>query len=131
MSEQLEVEFNKLNLKENDSLVIKVNTSGMSEEEAVKRLGDIREDEFIRYIEEKGNKVFVTYTGVDVQILRLQENDQLAVYVDTTGLEENKVEKYLDFIAHKLESLGDKVLIIPTMGNSPQLRVVKKEENNE
>ena len=129
MSEkELEVEFQKLNLKEGDCLVIKVNTYGMSEDEAVKKLSSIREDEFIEYVENKGNKVFVTYSGIGVEILRMEENDKLAVYVDTTSLEESKLEKYLEFIEHKLESLGDKVVIIPTQFNSPQLRVVKEEE---
>lgn len=129
MSEkELEVEFQKLNLKEGDCLVIKVNTYGMSEDESVKKLSSIREDEFIEYVENKGNKVFVTYSGIGVEILRMEENDKLAVYVDTTSLEESKLEKYLEFIEHKLESLGDKVVIIPTQFNSPQLRVVKEEE---
>ena len=129
MSEkELEVEFQKLNLKEGDCLVIKVNTYGMSEDEAVKKLSSIREDEFIEYVENKGNKVFVIYSGIGVEILRMEENDKLAVYVDTTSLEESKLEKYLEFIEHKLESLGDKVVIIPTQFNSPQLRVVKEEE---
>ena len=125
---ELEVEFQKLNLKEGDCLVIKVNTYGMSEEEAVSKLSNIREDEFVQYIEDKGNKVFVTYSGIGVEILRMEEDDKLAVYVDTTNLEESKIEKYLEFINHKLESLGDKVLIVPTQFNSPQLRVVKEEE---
>ena len=129
MSEkELEVEFQKLNLKEGDCLVIKVNTYGMSEDESVKKLSSIREDEFIEYVENKGNKVFVTYSGIGVEILRMEENDKLAVYVDTTSLEESKLEKYLEFIEHKLESLADKVVIIPTQFNSPQLRVVKEEE---
>ena len=129
MSEkELEVEFQKLNLREGDCLVIKVNTYGMSEDEAVKKLSSIREDEFIEYVENKGNKVFVIYSGIGVEILRMEENDKLAVYVDTTSLEESKLEKYLEFIEHKLESLGDKVVIIPTQFNSPQLRVVKEEE---
>ena len=129
MSEkELEVEFQKLNLKEGDCLVIKVNTYGMSEDEAVKKLSSIREDEFIEYVENKGNKVFVTYSGIGVEILRMEETDKLAVYVDTTSLEESKLEKYLEFIEHKLESLGDKVVIIPTQFNSPQLRVIKEEE---
>nr|QMP82901.1 MAG: hypothetical protein [Caudoviricetes sp.] len=129
MSEkELEVEFQKLNLKEGDCLVIKVNTYGMSEDEAIKKLSSIREDEFIEYVENKGNKVFVTYSGIGVEILRMEETDKLAVYVDTTSLEESKLEKYLEFIEHKLESLGDKVVIIPTQFNSPQLRVIKEEE---
>lgn len=129
MSEkELEVEFQKLNLREGDCLVIKVNTYGMSEDEAIKKLSSIREDEFIEYVENKGNKVFVTYSGIGVEILRMEETDKLAVYVDTTSLEESKLEKYLEFIEHKLESLGDKVVIIPTQFNSPQLRVIKEEE---
>jgi len=128
----LEVEFQKLNLKEDDCLVIKVNTYGLSEEQAVEKLSNIRDDEFIRYIEDQGNKVFVTYSGIGVEILRMEETDKLAVYVDTTTLEESKEEKYLNYIKDKLISLGDKVIIIPTKFNSPQIRVVDDSgENNE
>jgi hypothetical protein len=62
----------------------------------------------------------------------MEENDKLAVYVDTTTLEESKEEKYLNYIKDKLISLGDKVIIIPTKFNSPQIRVVDDSgENNE
>ena len=122
--EELEIEFQKFNLKENDCLVVRVNTANMTEEEAVNKLNEIREDSFLQYVEEKGNKVFVTYSGVKLEILRLEEGDKLAVYVNVTDMDDEKKEKYLDFIEHKMSALEDKVVILPIDNNEPQYRVM-------
>lgn len=132
MSEvDLEVEFQKFNLKEDDCLVVRVNTSNLSEEEAVKKLEEIREDDFVKYVEEKGNKVFVTYSGVKLEILRLEDGDKLAVYVDVTDMDEEKREQYLEFISLKMNALEDKVVILPVENNMPQYRVTKAEGEND
>ena len=80
----MELEFQKLNLQENDFLVIKVSKGDLTEDELKNRLFELRNDEFINYVEEKGHKVFLTYTGIDLQILRLEENDKVVAYVDVS-----------------------------------------------
>jgi len=129
MSElNFDVEFEKFNLKDDDCLVVRVNTSSMTEDEAVNKLTEIREDPFIQYVEEKGNKVFVTYSGVKLEILRLEETDKLAVYVDVSDMEEGKRDKYLEFIEHKMSALEDNVIVLPVDNNMPQYRVINETE---
>lgn len=129
MSEtNFDVEFERFNLKEDDCLVVRVNTSNLTEEQAVEKLTEIREDSFIKYVEEKGHKVFVTYTGVKLEILRLQEDDKLAVYVDVTDMEETHRDQYIEFIEQKMSVLEDKIVILPIENNMPQFRVVNTNE---
>lgn len=129
MSEtNFDVEFEKFNLKEDDCLVVRVNTSNLTEDQAVEKLTEIREDSFIKYVEEKGHKVFVTYTGVKLEILRLQEDDKLAVYVDVTDMEETRRDQYIEFIEQKMSVLEDKIVILPIENNMPQFRVVNNNE---
>ncbi len=129
MSENnFEVEFQKFNLIEDDCLVVRVNTSNLTEEQAVEKLTEIRDDSFIKYVEEKGHKVFVTYTGVKLEILRLEEGDKLAVYVDVTDMEETRRDQYIEFITQKMSSLEDKVVILPVENNTPQFRVINTNE---
>jgi len=129
MSEtNFDVEFERFNLKEDDCLVVRVNTSNLTEEQAVDKLTEIREDSFIKYVEEKGHKVFVTYTGVKLEILRLQEDDKLAVYVDVTDMEETRRDQYIEFIEQKMSVLEGKIVILPIENNMPQFRVVNTNE---
>lgn len=129
MSEtNFDVEFEKFNLKEDDCLVVRVNTSNLTEDQAVEKLTEIREDSFIKYVEEKGHKVFVTYTGVKLEILRLQEDDKLAVYVDVTDMEETRRDQYIEFIEQKMSVLEDKIVILPIENNMPQFGVVNTNE---
>lgn len=129
----MELEFNKMNLKEGDFLIIKVNTAGLSEDELKQRIFQTRKDEFVKYIEEQGNKVFVTYSGVDFSILRMEDADKLVVYVDVTAFEtEEEQQSYLEFIKFKLEGniSRDKLIIIPTK-SEVRLAVKKDEVENE
>jgi len=49
MSEtNFDVEFERFNLKEDDCLVVRVNTSNLTEEQAVDKLTEIREDSFFK-----------------------------------------------------------------------------------
>ena len=57
-----------------------------------------------------------------------EENDKLAVYVDVSGMEESKRDKYVEFIEHKMRALEDKVVILPIDNNMPQYRVVNENE---
>lgn len=126
----MEVEFNRLKLKKDDFLVIKLNSEGLTEDELKQKLFDIRNDDFVKYVEEKGNKVFVTYSGVDLSILRMQDNDKVVAYIDVTNLNEEEEEKYSDFVKFKLGGNieSDKLIVVPRRKNSPELAVRMNEE---
>lgn len=126
MEEKMELEFSKFNLQPEDILVVKVDTNGLNESESIKKVSSLREDEFIKYIEAKGNKVFVSYTGLDFQILRMEETDKVVAYIDVSSLEEENAEKYVNYVKFKLgESLQDRLICVPVKNGSPQLRVEK------
>lgn len=129
----MEVEFNRLALKADDYLVIKLNSEGLTEDELKKKLFDIRNDDFVRYVEEKGNKVFVTYSGVDFSILRMNENDKVVAYIDVTNLSDEDAEKYSDYVRFKLEGNIEsyKLIVVPRKRNSPELAIKTNEEVKE
>lgn len=127
----MELEFQKLNLQENDFLVIKVSKGDLTEDELKNRLFELRNDEFINYVEEKGHKVFLTYTGIDLQILRLEENDKVVAYVDVSPFRTiEEKEEYLSFVKFKMQGniSEDKLLLVPRDTNFTQLAVQTKEE---
>ena len=130
MEDDYNIEFKKLNLAQDDILILKVDTSGMDEEQAIKKVSGIREDSFVKYIEDQGNKVIVSYTGIDFQILRKKDNDIIVAYIDVSSLEEEESEKYVNYVNFKLrEVLDDKLKCIPVKNGSPILRVESGEEN--
>lgn len=123
-----EMEFLKLKLQENDILIIKVDTSEMTPDEATEKLSSIRDDEFVKYIKDNGNPVLVSYSGLDFQILRLDENDKVIVYMDVSSMDDEKASNYEDYIKFKLsESIGDKIVPIQVRNGSPVLKVTKGE----
>lgn len=129
--EDNEIQFSRLNLKEGDSLVVKLDTRGLSEEISSDKLKEIRNDSFIKYVESKGHSVFVTYTGIDLSILRLGENDKVVAYTNITNMNEDEASKYIDYVDFKLrDQIGeDRLVIVPVANNSPTLKVAK--ENKE
>lgn len=130
MEDDYNIEFKKLSLAQDDILILKVDTSGMDEEQAIKKVSGIREDSFVKYIEDQGNKVIVSYTGIDFQILRKKDNDIIVAYIDVSSLEEEESEKYVNYVNFKLrEVLDDKLKCIPVKNGSPILRVESGEEN--
>lgn len=126
---ELKMEFRKLNLKPDDIFIIKVDTSGLSEQEASKKMAEIREDEFVKYIEEQGTKVVVSYTGLDFQILRVQAGDKVLAYADVSSMNEEEEHKYLDYIKFKLDGAIENLVCVPVREKSPTLRVAT--ENND
>jgi hypothetical protein len=116
-----------LNLKPEDILIIKVDTLGLNEEESLSRLSSVRNDGFVKYIQDKGNAVLVSYSGLNFEVLRTSQNDKVLVYAEIAGISEES-EKYLDYIKFKLkEDLGDKVVVIPTKKEVPLSVNISKE----
>jgi len=131
MEENMKLEFSKLNLRPEDILVVKVDTNGLDGSEAIKKVSSIREDEFIKYIEERGNKVFVSYSGLDFQILRMETNDKVMAYIDVSSLNEEDSEKYIDYIKFKLgETLQEKLICVPIKNGSPKIRIEKGDKSD-
>ena len=127
MEEKYSVGFEKLNLKPEDILIIKVDTIGLSEEESLSRLSSVRNDGFVKYIQDKGNAVLVAYSGLNFEVLRTSENDKVLVYAEIADVSEES-EKYLDYIKFKLKGdLGDKVVVIPTKKEVPLSVKISKE----
>lgn len=127
MEEKYSVGFEKLNLKPEDILIIKVDTIGLSEEESLSRLSSVRNDGFVKYIQDKGNAVLVSYSGLNFEVLRKSENDKVLVYAEIADVSEES-EKYLDYIKFKLKGdLGDKVVVIPTKKEVPLSVKISKE----
>lgn len=127
--DDLKVEFSKLNLKPDDIFIVKVDTSELSEQEATKRLAQIREDDLVKYIEDKGHKVVISYTGLDFQILRVQEGDKVLAYADVSSMNEEQEQKYLDYIKFKLEDTIQNLVCVPVREKSPTIRVATENNN--
>jgi hypothetical protein len=125
----MEVEFNRLGLKEGDYLVIKVKANDLSDEELKSKLFEVRNDEFVQFVESKGHKVLVVHPGLEFNILRMEENDKLVVYVDLTPFNNEEANNYIDFLNFKLESHieKDKLVIVPSRKNNVALAVKKDE----
>lgn len=124
-----EIEFLKLNLKQDDILIIKVDTSEMTPDEATDKLSSVRDDDFVNYIRDRGNPVLVAYSGLDFEILRLDEKDKVIVYMDVSSMDDDKAKNYEDYIKFKLnETLGDKLIPIQVRNGSPVLKVSKGEK---
>ncbi len=127
-----EIQFSRLNLQKGDYLVIKVDITQLTDDQIQERLSSVREDPFVKYVEEQGNPVFITYSGINMNVLRMQENDKLIAYVNVSDLPEQTEIKYIDYIRHKLvDHVGeDRLIVMPVRNNSPVLQI-KSEENNE
>lgn len=125
-----DIMFSKLKLQVGDSLVIKVNTDGLSEDLAVEKLKQISEDPFIDYLKNKGHTIFISYTGIDISILRLNEDDKVLVGVDISGMDEETAKRYVNFVEFKLSSniSKDRLVIVPKSGNT-ELNVLVNKEN--
>lgn len=125
-----EVQFSRLSLEKGDYLVIKVDINDLTDEQIKERLTSVREDPFVKYVEEQGNPVFVTYSGINLNILRLEENDKVVASVNVSDLPEQMAEKYLDYIKFKLvDYIGeDRLMVIPVNNGSPVLSTIKSNE---
>lgn len=132
MTENLyEIEFRKLNLDPSDTLIIKVNNNGLSPEKLVEKVEEIKNDDFFKYIEEQGNKVIVSYSGIDFQILRMQEKDKVLVYADVSSMTEEECEEYEKRLTLKFKQiLGESMIYIPVKNGSPVVKI-KNGDNND
>jgi len=125
-----EIQCSRLNLQKGDYLVIKVDITQLTDDQIQERLSSVREDPFVKYVVEQGNPVFITYSGINMNVLRMQENDKLIAYVNVSDLPEQTEIKYIDYIRHKLvDHVGeDRLIVMPIRNNSPVLQI-KSEEN--
>lgn len=130
----MEVQYKRLNLKEGDNLIIEVDNVGLTEDELKNKLFELRNDEFVSFVEEKGHKVFVTHSGIKLEILRMEPNDKLVVYADVSNMTDEEEKQYLDFVKFKITANvpEEKIILLPKRNGSPALSTLQtKEEEND
>ena len=129
-NETFSVEYKRLKLSEEDILIIKVDVAGLSEENSLERVKSIRDDEFVKYIESMGNKVIVSYSGIDFQVLRLNENDKLVVYADVSSMDEQQSTEYESLVSNKIgQVVENEIVFVPVKNGSPVLKVKNGDAN--
>lgn len=127
--EENELGFERLGLKENDILVIKVKSEGQSANDVIQRMSAVRNDDFVSYIQERGHPVLVVNDGISFEILRTSENDKVVVYLDVSSMNESEAETYEDLIKMKLrDSIGDKLICVPVKSKT-SMKIKSEEEN--
>lgn len=125
--DDIELQFSKLNLVEGDSLLVKVNVDGSNEELLAEKLKEVSQNGLVEYVRDKGHAVIITHSGIDFQILRLQENDKVMVYVNLDFVEEDQRQNYLNLIEEKLVGIKNDYVLVPIMKDAIRVRVSNKE----
>lgn len=127
--EENELGFERLGLKENDILVIKVKSDGHSANDVIQKMSAVRNDDFVSYIQERGYPVLVVNDGISFEILRTSENDKVVVYLDVSSMTETEAESYEQLIKMKLrDSIGDKLICVPVKSKT-SMKIKSEEEN--
>lgn len=128
-NEEYEIQFNKLNFKENDYLIIQANTTNVTNIPSALR--EIKNSDFVKYLyEEKNVKVFICGSDLKFQILRMEESDKLIMEVDVDNVNHEDIDGYLTKIYDTVVRNIDKnnIIIIPKKGNVV-LKVKKGDAN--
>lgn len=127
--EDMELSFNRLSLKKDDVLIITVKSEGLSANDVIEKMATIRNDDFVKYIQDKGNPVLVTNEGISFEILRKEENDKVIVYLDVSTMTEEESDLYETIIRSKLEdSLGDSLVCVPVKSKT-SMKIKSEVEN--
>lgn len=115
-NEKEDAVLSKFNLDEGDVLVVKVDISNLSEEEAIAKISSVREEPVLKELSDSGTKVLFTYTGIDLSVLKLGEGDKLVIYADTSSFEsEEDKDSYMGILKSKVSSQidGHDVVVVP------------------
>lgn len=127
--EENELGFERLGLKENDILVIKVKSEGQTANDVIQKMAAVRNDEFVAYVQERGYPVLVVNDGISFEILRTDENDKVIVYLDVSAMTDIEAESYEQLIKMKLrDSIGDKLICVPVKSKT-SMKIKSEEEN--
>lgn len=132
-NESANVILEKFNLVEGDVLVVKVDISGCTEEQALTKLGEARANETLKSISEAGGKILFTYTGIDFSLLKMSEEDKLLIYADTSPFnsEEDK-ENYMTSLREKVSNqISNEVVVIPVDSTSLRAAIQTPEDSGE
>lgn len=110
----IDIDLSKFDLGDNDVLVIKVKNEIVGDE-LIKVLTEIKDDPVIKTLIENGKKVFYTYSGIDLSILRMEEKDKLLIYMDVSPFEnEEDKTSYVDLIKGKIQTqISNEVVVVP------------------
>jgi hypothetical protein len=129
--ESANVILEKFNLGEGDVLVVKVDITGCTEEQALKRLAEARDNETLNSISEAGGKILFTYTGIDFSLLKMSEEDKLLIYADTSPFssEEDK-DLYMNSLKEKVGGqISNEVVVIPVDSTSLRAAIQTPEDS--
>lgn len=132
-NESANVILEKFNLVEGDVLVVKVDITGCTEEQALAKLSEVRENETLKSISEAGGKILFTYTGIDFSLLKISEEDKLLIYADTSPFssEEDK-ETYMSSLKEKVSNqISNEVVVIPVDSTSLRAAIQTPEDSGE
>lgn len=124
MNDDFELQFNKMSLKQNDVLIITV--KGQESVELIDKMREVREDDFVKYVQDKGVAVLVVNESISFQMLRKEKNDKVVLYLDVSAMNDVETEKYIELIKENIKQTIPDPVIVPCMSAvSMQL----KEEN--
>jgi hypothetical protein len=129
MEDRMELEFKKLSLQKEDVLIIKVGSENQTANDVIEKMATIRNDEFVKFVQDKGNPVLVVNDGISFEVLRKKENDKVLVYLDVSSMTPEESETYEQLIKFKLQdSLGDSMICVPVKSRT-SMKVKSEEEN--
>lgn len=131
MENDMELQFQKLSLAKEDVLIIKVDSENQTENDVIEKMATVRNDEFVKFVQDKGNPVLVVNSGISFEILRKKENDRVIVYLDVSSMTEDQSDAYENIIKTKLqESLGDNIICVPVKSKT-SMKIKSEEENGD
>lgn len=131
MENDMELQFQKLCLEKEDVLIIKVDSENQTANDVIEKMATVRNDEFVKFVQDKGNPVLVVNSGISFEILRKKENDRVIVYLDVSSMTEDQSDAYENIIKTKLqESLGDNIICVPVKSKT-SMKIKSEEENGD
>jgi hypothetical protein len=131
MEDEMKLEFEKLSLQKEDVLIIKVSSEGLSANDVIEKMSTVRNDEFVKFVQDRGNPVLVIHDGISFEILRMCDNDKVFAYLDVSTMTDEESVVYEDLIKFKLQdSIGDKLICMPVKSKT-SMKVKKGEHNGD
>ncbi len=127
MEDNFEVSYTKLRLKKDDILII--NVSGDSDN-IVDKMSAVRNDDFVKFIEDKGHSVLVINNTIKMELLRKDKDDKVVVYAEVGEMSDSEIDSYINIIKERIETCIKDPIIIPCK-NNVSMKVMYSNEKGE
>lgn len=127
MEDNFEVSYTKLRLKKDDILII--NVSGDSDN-IVDKMSAVRNDDFVKFIEDKGHSVLVINNTIKMELLRKDKDDKVVVYAEVGEMSDSEIDSYINIIKERIETCIKDPIIIPCK-NKVSMKVMNSNEKGE